>query len=69
MTDSPFFCVTTVECPMRGRITVGEDAWLYHKWELEVGVDSLLQATLLRGPVEDGLDRYEALALAGRVSE
>ena len=40
-----------------------EDAWLYHKWKLEFDVDSLLQAT------EDEDDTYEALALAGRVSE
>ena len=54
---------------MRGRITADEDAWLYHKWKPEVDVDSLLQATLPRGPVEDEVDTYEALALAGRVSE
>ena len=46
-----------------------EDAWLYHKWKLEVDVDSLVQATLPPGPVEDEVDTYEALALAGRVSE
>ena len=54
---------------MRGRITADEDAWLYHKWKPEVNVDSLLQATLPPGPVEDEVDTYEALALAGRVSE
>ena len=32
-------------------------------------MDSLLQATLPHGPVEDEVDTYEALALAGRVSE
>ena len=32
-------------------------------------MDSLLQATLPPGPVEDEVDTYEALALAGRVSE
>ena len=32
-------------------------------------MDSLLQATLPPGPVEDEADTYEALALAGRVSE
>ena len=68
MTDSPF-CLTTVECPMRGRITDDEDAWLYHKWKPEVDVDSLLQSTLPPGPVEDAVDTYGALALAGRVSE
>ena len=61
--------MTTVECPMQGRITADEDAWLYHKWKPEVGVDSLLQAILPPGPVEDDVDTYEALALAGRVSE
>ena len=40
------FCLTTVECPMRGRIPPDEDAWLYRKWQTEVDVDSLLQATL-----------------------
>ena len=54
---------------MRGRITTDEDAWLYHKWKPEVDVDSLLQATLRPGPVEDEVDTYEALALASRVSE
>ena len=65
----PGFCLTTVECPMQGHITADEDAWLYHKWKPEVDVDSLLQATLPPGPVEDEVDTYEALALAGRVSE
>ena len=55
--------------PMRGRITADEDVWLYHKWKLDFDVDSLLQATLPPGPVEDEVDTYEALALAGRVSE
>ena len=32
-------------------------------------MDSLLQATLPPGPVEDEVDTYEALALASRVSE
>ena len=41
----------------------------YHKWKTEVDVDSLLQAALPPGPVEDEVDTYEALALAGRVSE
>ena len=54
---------------MRGRITADEDAWLCHKWKPEVDVNSLLQATLPPGPVEDEVDTYEALALAGRVSE
>ena len=65
----PFFCLTIVECPMQGRITADEDAWLYHKWKPEFHVDSLVQATLPPGPVEDEEDTYEALALAGRVSE
>ena len=54
---------------MRGRIAADKDAWLYHKLKIEVDVDSLLQATLPPGPVEDEVDTYEALALAGRVSE
>ena len=53
---------------MRGHITTDEDAWLYHEWK-PVDVDSLLQAILPLGPVEDEVDTYEALALAGRVSE
>ena len=65
----PFFCLTIVKCPMQGRITTDEDAWLHHKWKPEVGVDSLVQATLPPGPVEDEVDTYEALALASRVSE
>ena len=65
----PGFCLTTIECPMRGRITADKDAWLYHKWKPEFDVDSLLQATLPHGPVEDEVDTYEALALARRVSE
>ena len=32
-------------------------------------MDSFLQATLPPGPVKDEVDTYEALALAGRVSE
>ena len=63
------FCLTTVECPMRGRIPPDEDAWLYRKWKTEVDVDSLLQATLPHGLVEDEVDSYEAFVLAGRVSE
>ena len=54
---------------MRGRITVDEDARLYHKWKLEFDVHSLLHATLPPGPVEVEVDTYEALALVGRVSE
>ena len=53
---------------MRGRITTDKDAWLYHMWKPEFDVDSLLQATLPPGPVEDEVDTYEALVLAGRVS-
>ena len=65
----PGFCLTIVECPMRGCIAADEDVWLYHKWKPEVDVDSLLQGTLPPGPVEDEVDTYEALVLAGRVSE
>ena len=54
---------------MRGRITADEDARLYHKWKPEVDVDSGLQSTLPPGPIEDEVDTYEALGLAGRVSE
>ena len=54
---------------MRGRIPPDEDAWLYRKWKTEVDVDSLLQATLPPGPVEDEVGSYEALVLAGRVSD
>ena len=63
------FCLTTAECPMRGRIPPNEDVWLYRKWKTEVDVDSLLQATLPPGPAEDEVDSYEAFVLAGRVSE
>ena len=42
----PGFCLTTVECPMRGRIPADEEVWLYHKLKTEVAVDSLLQETL-----------------------
>ena len=65
----PGFCLIIVECPMQGRIPADEEAWLCHKLKTEVDVDSLLQETLLPGPVEDGVDTYVALALAGRVSE
>ena len=54
---------------MRGRICADEDAWLYHKLKTEVDLHSLLQATLPAGPVEDEVDTYAALGLAGRVSE
>ena len=54
---------------MRGRIPADEDVWLYHTWKPEVYVDSLLQATLPPSPVEDEVDTYEALVLAGRVRE
>ena len=63
------FCLTTVECPMRGRIPLDEDAWLHCKWKADPDVDSPLQATLPPGPVEDEVDSYEAFVLAGRVSE
>ena len=65
----PGFCLTIVECPMQGRITVDEDVWLYHKWKPEVDVDSLLEPLFPPGPVEDEVGTYEALALAGRVSD
>ena len=45
-----------------------EDAWLCHKWKPEFDVDSLLQATLPPGPLEDEVDTCEALVLAGWVS-
>ena len=61
------FCLTTVECPMRGRILAHEDVWLYCKWKTEVDVDSLVQATLPPSHVEDEVDTYEALVLASRV--
>ena len=54
---------------MQGCMAAHEDAWLYHKWKPEVDVDSLLQATLPPGPVEDEVDTCEALVLAGRVIE
>ena len=53
---------------MRGCIAADEDAWLYHKWKPEVDVNSLLQATLPPGLVEDEVDAYQALVLASRVS-
>ena len=52
---------------MRGRIPLDEDAWLYRKWKTEVDMDSLLQATLPPGLVEDEVDSCEAFILAGRV--
>ena len=61
----PGFCLTTVECPMQGRIPADEEAWLYHESKMEVDMYSLLQATLPPGPVEDEV----TLGLAGRVSE
>ena len=54
---------------MRGRIPSDEEAWLYHKLKTEVDVDFLLQEALPPGPVEDGVDTYTALGLAGGVSE
>ena len=54
---------------MRGCIPTDEEAWLYHKLKTEIDVDSVLQETLPLGPVEDGVDTYAALGLAGRVSE
>ena len=61
----PNFCLTTVEYPMKGRIGADKEA-LYHKWKPEFDVDSLLQATLPRRPMEGEVDTYKALALAGR---
>ena len=52
---------------MQGRIPADEDAWLYKKWKRKVDVDSLVQATLLPGPVQNEVDTYEALVLADRV--
>ena len=62
-TTYTFFCYATY-----GRIPATEDAWLYNKWKTEVDVDSLLQATLPPSPVENEVDRYEALVLTGRMS-
>ena len=67
--QTPRVCLTIVECPMRGRITTDEDVWLCHKWKPDVDVDSLVQAILPPGPVEDEVDTYKALAPASRVSE
>ena len=53
---------------MRDRIPADEEVWLYHKLKTEVDVYSPLQETLPPGPVEDGVDTYMALGLAGRVS-
>ena len=61
--------LTTVECPMRGRIPADEEVCLYHKLKTEVDVDSLLQESLPPGPVEDGVGTYAALGPAGRVGE
>ena len=49
----PGFCLTTIECPMRGRIIADEDVWLYHKWKLKFDVDFFSQATLPPGPFGD----------------
>ena len=54
---------------MRGRIPADKEVWLYHKLKTEVDVDSLLQETLPPDPIEDGVDTYAALGLAGTVSE
>ena len=54
---------------MRGHIPAYEEGWLYHKLKTEVDVDSLVQETLPPGPVEDGVDTYAVLGLAGRVTE
>ena len=54
---------------MQGCILADEEPWLYNKLKIEVDEDSFLQETLLPGPVENGVDTYTALALAGRVSE
>ena len=54
---------------MRGRIPADEEVWLYHKSKTEIEVESLLQATLPPSPVEDEVDTYAVLGLAGRVSE
>ena len=54
---------------MRGRIPDDEDVWLYKKWKTEVNVDSLLEATLPPGLIEDEVGTYVALVLVGWVSE
>ena len=58
-----------IDCPMCGRAPHDEDAWLYKKWKTEVNVDSLRQATLPPGPVQDKVYTYEALVLASSLSE
>ena len=63
------FCFVHPLNPRGARETADEDTWSYHKWKPEVDVDSFVQATLPPGPVEDDVDTYEALTLAGRVSE
>ena len=37
------FCLTTVECPIQGRILVDEDAWLYTKWKTKADMYSLFK--------------------------
>ena len=53
---------------MRGHVSADEGAWLFKKWKIEVDVDSLLEATVPPGRVEDEVDTYEALVLASTVS-
>ena len=53
---------------MHGRVPADEDAWRYKKRKMEINVNSLLEATLPLGRVENEVDRYDALVLAGRVS-
>ena len=53
---------------MRGCLPLDEDAWLCRKWKTQVDVDSLLQATLPPGRVEDEVDSYKVFVLAGMVS-
>ena len=69
----PLFTLVCSSLPWTPTLWCGPLSWgelgLYHKWKPEVDVDSLLQATLPPGPVEDEVDTYETLALAGRVSE
>ena len=54
---------------MQGCIPADEEAWLCHKLKTQVDMDSLQQETLPHGPIEEGVDTYVALGLAGRVSE
>ena len=65
----PGFCLSTVECRMRGRSPGDEDACLYNKWKLVFEVHSLLQVTLPPTSVDDEGGAYKALALISLVTE